>query len=143
MFAENFNRILKERSITPYRVAKGTGINQGTIGRYANGTNTPEGNNLLKISEYLNVSVDELLNNKYPTTNNFSGDIKGNVGVHGINHGTIAVGHGMNVSGNLQLNQTEDEDIEDFKRIFNTLNRKDKTRLMTLIYDFEEGREGQ
>ena len=61
MFTEIFVEILQERNITPYQVAKGTGISQGLMGEYKKGLKIPTTQNLIKIADYLNVSIDLLL----------------------------------------------------------------------------------
>ena len=61
MFTDVFVNILQEKDITPYRIAKETGISQGLMSRYKNGKKTPSAESLVKIADYLNVSVDYLL----------------------------------------------------------------------------------
>lgn len=61
MFTTNFVRILQEKHITPYEVAKSTGISQGLMSEYKNGIKMPTITNLAKIADYLDVSVDYLL----------------------------------------------------------------------------------
>ena len=61
MFTDIFVRILQDKQLTPYKVAKGTGISQGLMSEYANGKRTPSTKNLTKIANFLNVPVDTLL----------------------------------------------------------------------------------
>ena len=61
MFTETFVKILREKNITPYQIAKETGISQGLMGDYKNGVKLPGVQNLVKIADYLNCSVDYLL----------------------------------------------------------------------------------
>ena len=61
MFTEKFVQILQERQITAYKVAKETGISQGLMGEYKKGIKLPTLNNLIKIANYFDCSVDYLL----------------------------------------------------------------------------------
>lgn len=61
MFTEVFVEILEKRNITPYQVAKNTGISQGLMGEYNRGEKLPTTKNLIKIADYLDCSVDYLL----------------------------------------------------------------------------------
>lgn len=61
MFTEKFRHILQETNITAYKVAKETGISQGLMAEYNRGEKIPTVNNLVKIADYLNVSIDYLL----------------------------------------------------------------------------------
>ncbi len=61
MFTEQFREILQRRNITGYRIAKDTGISQGLMAEYNRGEKLPTINNLIKIADYLDCSVDYLL----------------------------------------------------------------------------------
>ena len=61
MFSEIFVELLQQRGITAYRAAKETGISQGLMNQYKNGAKTPTTENLIKIADYLECSVDLLL----------------------------------------------------------------------------------
>lgn len=57
---ERFALLLKEKGITPYRVAKDTKIATATLSDWKNGRSVPKTDKLQKISEYLDVSLDYL-----------------------------------------------------------------------------------
>lgn len=61
MFSEKFIKILQSKGITPYKIAKETNISQGLMGQYKQGNKTPTAENLVKIADYLDCSVDYLL----------------------------------------------------------------------------------
>lgn len=61
MFSERFVEITQEKGLTPYRVAKETGISQGLISEYKSGKKEPTLQNLIKIADYLDVSLDYLV----------------------------------------------------------------------------------
>lgn len=61
MFTEIFVRLLQQKEITPYRIAKETGISQGLMNEYKLGKKLPTLQNIQKIADYLDCSVDYLL----------------------------------------------------------------------------------
>lgn len=61
MFKSIFVQYLQDNNITAYRVAKETGIAQGLMNQYKNGIKTPTTENLIKIADYLECSIDFLL----------------------------------------------------------------------------------
>ncbi len=61
MFTERFKKIIQTNNLTAYRIAKDTGISQGLMAEYHKGDKIPTVNNLVKIADYLNCSVDYLL----------------------------------------------------------------------------------
>lgn len=61
MFNNIFVHYLQDKGITAYKVAKETGIPQGRMNEYKNGKATPNAENLIKIADYLDCSIDFLL----------------------------------------------------------------------------------
>lgn len=61
MFNMIFVKYLQEHNISAYRLAKDTGISQGLISDYKNGNRKPTTENLIKIADYLDCSIDFLL----------------------------------------------------------------------------------
>lgn len=61
MFKEIFIQLLQSRNITAYKLSKDTGISQALISNWKKGTKIPASDNLLKIADYFNVSIDYLL----------------------------------------------------------------------------------
>lgn len=57
---EIFQRLLIEKGITAYRVAKETGIPQSTFTCWKNGVYSPKDEKMKKIADYLGVSVEYL-----------------------------------------------------------------------------------
>lgn len=57
----NFLRLITEKRVTPYRVAKDTGIATATLTAWKNGDYVPKVDKLKKIADYLGVSIEELL----------------------------------------------------------------------------------
>ncbi len=61
MFTETFVKILRERNITPYKVAKETCIPKSTLYEWAAGEREPVSEYLVPLADYLGCSVDYLL----------------------------------------------------------------------------------
>ena len=61
MFKDVFVNLLQERNISSYKLTKDTGINNGLISTWRKGVITPSAENLVKLADYFNVSVDYLL----------------------------------------------------------------------------------
>ncbi|MCL2461372.1 MAG: helix-turn-helix domain-containing protein [Defluviitaleaceae bacterium] len=61
MFQEIFVQLLAERKISTYKLTKDTGIQNGLISKWINNVQTPAAENLAKLANYFNVSVDYLL----------------------------------------------------------------------------------
>jgi transcriptional regulator with XRE-family HTH domain len=57
---DNFLHILEKKGITPYKVAKETGISSSTLYDWKKGRYTPKFDKLKKIATYLGVTVEEL-----------------------------------------------------------------------------------
>ena len=65
-----FAQMLQKKGVTPYRVHKETGVAQSTLSDWKTKGCTPSVENLTKIADYLEVTVDELIGkqNKKPVT---------------------------------------------------------------------------
>lgn len=61
MFTDRFIQTLQDKQLTAYKIAKETGISQGLMNEYKNGIKLPTLQNLLKIADYLDVSIDYLM----------------------------------------------------------------------------------
>lgn len=57
MYAQ-FQRLMEERGITPYKVSKDTGIAQSTLSDWKNGKITPKADKLETLAKYFDVSMD-------------------------------------------------------------------------------------
>lgn len=58
---EVFEKLLKEKGITAYRVAKDTGITTATLTSWKQGKYTPKQEKLQKIADYFGVSLEYLM----------------------------------------------------------------------------------
>lgn len=58
---ENYEKIIKAKGLTNYKVSKDTGIAQSVLSTWKNGGTTPRVEKLQILADYLGVSVDYLL----------------------------------------------------------------------------------
>ena len=56
-----FEKLSKKNNVTPYRVAKDTGISQVTLSDWKSGRSQPKIDKLLIIAKYFDVPVDVFL----------------------------------------------------------------------------------
>ena len=61
---EIFEKLLMERGVTAYKVAKATGISTGSMTDWKKGRSAPKVDKLQKIADYFGVSVEYLLGNE-------------------------------------------------------------------------------
>lgn len=58
---EIFERLCKERGVTPYRVSEATGIKTSSLSGWKAGKFTPKQEKLKKIADYFGVSIEYLM----------------------------------------------------------------------------------
>lgn len=58
---QNYMRLRDERNLSDYAVAKHTGIPQSTFTDWKSGRSTPKIEKLIKIADFLGVSIDTLV----------------------------------------------------------------------------------
>ena len=61
MFRDIFVALLQERNVTTYRLSKDTKISNGLVTGWTQGNKIPSGENLIKIADYFDISIDFLL----------------------------------------------------------------------------------
>lgn len=59
-----FEKLLQERGVTAYKVAKETGIGTATLSNWKNGKYTPKQDKMQKIADFFGVTVDYLMTGK-------------------------------------------------------------------------------
>ena len=58
---ENFEKLLKERHLTAYKVAKDTGLTTSTLTNWKKGRYTPKQDKLKALADYFGVSIEYLM----------------------------------------------------------------------------------
>lgn len=69
-----FEQLLQKNGVTPYKVAKATGIAQSVLSSWKNGISTPKNDKMQKIADYFNVPVEYLLTGEESKFDKFSVD---------------------------------------------------------------------
>lgn len=121
-FWERFTLSCQNIGKKPNPVGKEIGVSSSTISQWKNGS-IPNGETLMKIADYLNVSVDYLLGRTDSSNNNNiinTGDINGN---HNANIGVV---------------EHDKETEKEISSIISGMSYREKTELMTLIYKFAD-----
>ena len=54
------------RNVSSYRLSKDIGVSDSLIGYYRMGKNSPSLENLVKIADYFEISVDKLIGRSFP-----------------------------------------------------------------------------
>ncbi len=70
IFAQMLTNIMSEKNISAYKMSKETGISDSLIGYWKKGDRVPNAENLILISNYLEVTIDYLLTGKCDESNN-------------------------------------------------------------------------
>ena len=58
---EKFERLCKEKGVTPYKVSRDTGIATSTLSDWKNGRSNPKTDKLKILAEFFNVSINYFL----------------------------------------------------------------------------------
>lgn len=65
---EVFEQLLQKYGVTPYKVAKESGVTQTALSNWKAGRSTPTTKTLQKIADYFGVTIDYLMTGKEETT---------------------------------------------------------------------------
>ena len=120
---------MESKSISAYKMSKDTGISDRLIGYWKKGEKLPSAENLMIISNYFGVSIDYLLTGENRKESNISQSA-----ITTGDHSTSTV----NIRSQETHSQQEDETVQEITRILNGLPLKERTKLLSMIYDFEE-----
>lgn len=127
--AQILNNLMESKSISAYKMSKDTGISDRLIGYWKKGEKLPSAENLMIISNYFGVSIDYLLTGENRKESNISQSA-----ITTGDHSTSTV----NIGSHETHSQQEDETVQEITRILNGLPLKERTKLLSMIYDFEE-----
>ena len=70
MFSQILKRLRKENGISQAELAKSIGVVQGTIYFWENGTNEPTATYLVRLAQYFQVDIEQLLGIEHIENNN-------------------------------------------------------------------------
>lgn len=123
-FSQKFDIILKERNISNYEMSKRTGISDSLIGYWRKGERVPKADNLIIISNFLEVSVDYLLGiSSTPNIKNIqsSNIVNGNNG----NHSPLTI----------HSEEKLDEMSAELLKMFNDMSFEEKMEILNLVME--------
>ena len=123
------NNLMESKSISAYKMSKDTGISDRLIGYWKKSEKLPSAENLMIISNYFGVSIDYLLTGENRKESNISQSA-----ITTGDHSTSTVNTGSQETHS----QQEDETVQEITRILNGLPLQERTKLLSMIYDFEE-----
>lgn len=151
MFFEQLTKACKMRNITVTNLTTYLQISKSNVTNWKKGT-IPNGEVIVRISEYLGVSTDFLLkgdtenvpesiidtNSQNPTITESQ-----NVEINGIKNESMlnAAIYANRLSfEHIEINndKTISENIKELIKVFESLPTKEQIRLMNIVYDFEE-----
>ncbi|MCM1506147.1 MAG: helix-turn-helix domain-containing protein [Ruminococcus flavefaciens] len=151
MFFEQLTKACKMRNITVTNLTTYLQISKSNVTNWKKGT-IPNGEVIVRISEYLGVSTDFLLkgdtenvpesiidtNSQNPTITESQ-----NVEINGIKNESmlnVAIYANRLSFEHIEINndKTISENIKELIKVFESLPTKEQIRLMNIVYDFEE-----
>ena len=76
MFGNNIKELRKEKGLTQMQLAEAVGVTQGAIYFWEKEINEPTVGYILKLADFFQVSVDDLLSHTTPAVNDFTKSAK-------------------------------------------------------------------
>ena len=133
MFYDNLKAICDEKGLKVTPIVAECGGAKGSISNWKKGA-MPNSEIVMKLSVRLNVSSDRLLfGSSESNTVNLKNSTVGAIGNHST--GTISI---TNDTSDKEKPSPDDEMVKEIARILNELPIKERTKLLSMIYDFEE-----
>lgn len=133
MFYDNLKAVCDEKGLKVTPIVAECGGAKGSISNWKKGA-MPNSEIVMKLSVRLNVSSDRLLfGPSESNTVNLKNSTVGVIGNHST--GTISI---TNDTSDKEKPSPDDEMVKEIARILNELPIKERTKLLSMIYDFEE-----
>lgn len=133
MFYDNLKAVCDEKGLKVTPIVAECGGAKGSISNWKKGA-MPNSEIVMKLSVRLNVSSDRLLfGSSESNTVNLKNSTVGAIGNHST--GTISI---TNDTSDKEKPSPDDEMVKEIARILNELPIKERTKLLSMIYDFEE-----
>ncbi|WFD12248.1 helix-turn-helix domain-containing protein [Tepidibacter hydrothermalis] len=133
MFVANLKMLLKKHNKKQSELASFVGVKPNTVSDWINKGSSPKLDHLCRISEFFNVSLDFLLLGKEISQQSAS-NISNSAIVQG-NHATTLIVR----NGETKERELTEQEIE-LLRIYNGLDIKKQTLLLSAAFKFEEER---
>lgn len=127
--------ILKEKGKKQKELSQYTGISEQTISDWKKKGSIPSADKISGIADFLEVSTDYLLTGEEQTISKITQSTIGAVGNHSTGTVNVQSKDFSNSNSDFSVN---DETAQEITRILNKLSLKERSKLLTMIYDFEE-----
>ncbi len=131
----NILKLLEEKGRNQKDLCAYLGIGTSTMSTWKKRNSDPPAKYIILICEFLEVSPEYLLTGKERTTSNITQSTIGAIGSHST--GTVNV-QSKEFLTNGSNSSEGDETAQEITRILNKLSLKERSKLLTMIYDFEE-----
>jgi phage repressor protein C with HTH and peptisase S24 domain len=117
-FKDRLKELIDLKEITPYRIGEDTTVSKQSIMNYLSGKTIPSGDALKVLSEYLNVSIDYLMDNEVIKITHLDEKIEGNISdsIPMIPFEAIA-GYSITDNEGIELTKYEQYQIPEFKKV--------------------------
>jgi transcriptional regulator with XRE-family HTH domain len=133
-FGERLRRLRKDRDITQGQLAEVIGVVPSAVGKYERIPQSyPSVEALIKIADYFNVSIDYLLKGVQAAPS-----VENNLNGQMLNSSFVQANHGGVVFNGDSQKAISPEAIE-LLRIYETLNGRDRLKLLNIAVELEEG----
>lgn len=132
MFVNNLKALLKSQGKKQSDLAQFVGVKPNTVSDWINKGNSPKIEHLCRIAEYFSVSLDFLLTGKEATSSHSASFITNSAVVQGNSATTLIV-----KNGHTEERELKDQEVE-LLRIFNILDIRKQTSLMSYAYELED-----
>ncbi|MDE5772384.1 MAG: helix-turn-helix domain-containing protein [Ruminococcus sp.] len=127
MFYDNLKTICEKQNLKITTIVIECGGAPGSINGWKKGS-MPNSNIVIALAMRLNVSTDYLLLGKEHQSN----------ANNSFNNNNIAYGDNSKVQISSNSDDTEDEICRELSKVIKSLPLKERSKLITMIYDFEE-----
>lgn len=145
MFWERFYNLCLEKDTKPNPVAKKIGISSGIVTKWKNEDTLPNGETLLKIADYFDVSVDYLLGRETKKGLDIIASKVKDFNMENYNEKTsvlVSDVEGWNIKNTdikkNEAEQTTNENEAELLNVYRSLSCRDRHKLMTIVYEMQD-----
>ncbi len=122
IFEIMFKKGLSQKELSQY-----TKIPTSTISTWKKRNTAPDADYIPLIAEFLGVSIEYL----------FTGEENSAYNNH-LGNDNIVTNSAIGYNATVETTERKDENIEEFQKIIENLTPREKNKLMSMVYDFEE-----
>lgn len=143
MFWERFYNLCLQKNTKPNPVAKEIGISSGIVTKWKNEDTLPNGETLLKIADYFDVSVDYLLGRENKKGIDIVASKVKDFSMENYNEKTSVLASNVeswNIKNTQEKNSigTINENEAELLNVYRSLSPRDRHKLMTIAYEMQD-----